>query len=424
MSDTTGLTAVPARNATRSANRGQEAAKRPLNIMWVTDHCCYDGILHAGGRLFYNVIPRFDPTRIRVFPCMMRTSDEVRALFDASPVRVNVFEKGPFDLTAIGTYVQQIKQNKIDVLHLHCYGTSTYGRIASLLTGVPCIIHDYDTDHYFPYTWYLGLADRILTGRTGGAIAASPLVREFMANKRKVDRRLIRLMLHPVLPEKFEPVPAEAVARMRAELEIPAGHKIVGAITKLAPERGNDFLLRAAAEVLKAQPDTTFLFVYSPTEFHRIPRGYSPTTHTIGRSKVRAELQEQAQELGILDRLRFYETIDVPDAIEAACDLIVAPFLNDRFSCARLLEAMAKGKPLVATDMGEQRELVKNGVNGYLVEPGNVRELAEKITDVLADPTARARMGQASLAVAREHGIEEFVARLEEWYSELASRKP
>jgi glycosyltransferase involved in cell wall biosynthesis len=289
---------------------------------------------------------------------------------------------------------------------------------------VPCIIHDYDTDHYFPYTWYLGLADRILTGRTGGAIAASPLVREFMANKRKVDRRLIRLMLHPVLPEKFEPVPAEAVARMRAELEIPAGHKIVGAITKLAPERGNDFLLRAAAEVLKAQPDTTFLFVYSPTEFHRIPRGYSPTTHTIGRSKVRAELQEQAQELGILDRLRFYETIDVPDAIEAACDLIVAPFLNDRFSCARLLEAMAKGKPLVATDMGEQRELVKNGVNGYLVEPGNVRELAEKITDVLADPTARARMGQASLAVAREHGIEEFVARLEEWYSELASRKP
>lgn len=424
MSETTGLTAVPARDASRSATPTPATAKRPINVMWVTDHCCYDGILHAGGRLFYNVIPRFDPARFKVFPCMMRTSDEVRALFDASPVRVNVFEKGPFDLTTVGTFVRQIKQNKIDVMHLHCYGTSTYGRIASLITGVPCIIHDYDTDHYFPYKWYLGLADRLLTGRTSGAIAATPLVREFMVNKRKVERNLIRLMLHPVLPEKFAPVPAEAVARMRAELEIPAGHKIVGAITKMAPERGNDFLLRAAAEVLKTQPDTIFLFVYSPTEFHRIPRGYSPTTHTIGRSKVRAEMEALAQELGILDRLRFYETIDVPDAIEAACDLIVAPFLNERFSCARLLEAMAKGKPLVATDMGEQRELVTNGVNGYLVEPGNVGALAEKITAVLADPAARARMGQASLAVARDHGIERFVAKLEEWYTDLASRKP
>jgi glycosyltransferase involved in cell wall biosynthesis len=396
---------------------------KPINVMWVTDHCCYDGILHAGGRLFYNVIPRFDPSRFKIFPCMMRTSDEVRALFDASPVRVNVFEKAPFDVTALATFVQQIRKNKIDVMHLHCYGTSTYGRLASKLTGVPCIIHDYDTDHYFPYKWYLAAADRVLAGQTGGAIAATPLVREFMVNKRKVDRGLIRLMLHPVLPEKFKPVPAEDVAHMRETLELPAGHALVTTITRLSPERGNDFLIKAAAEVLKARPNTIFLLVYSPTEFHRIPRGYSPSTHTIGRSKVRAELEDLARQLGIERSIRWYETIDVPDAIEAASDLIVAPFLNDRFTCARLLDAMAKGKPLVATDMGEQRELVKNGVNGYLVQPGNVRELADRIIAVLADPAARAKMGQASLAIAREHGIERYVEKLQEWYTELASRR-
>jgi glycosyltransferase involved in cell wall biosynthesis len=397
---------------------------KPINVMWITDHCCYDGILHAGGRLFRNVIPRFDSTRFRIFPCMMRTSDPVRALFDSSPVRVTVWEKQRFDLTTVATFLRWIKREKIDVLHLHCYGTSTYGRIAAFMTGVPCIIHDYDTDHYFPYGWYLHLADRILSPVTRGAIASSPLVREFMVNKRKVDPSLIRLMLHPVLPEKFLPVPHEDVIKMREHLEIPATHKIVGAITKLAPERGNDFLLRAAKEVLQRLPNTVFLFVYSPTEFHRIPRGYSPITHTIGRTKVRAELEDQAKELGIEQNIRFFETVDVPDAIEAACDLIAAPFLNERFSCARLLEAMAKGKPLVATDIGEQREIVKNNINGYLVQPDNVGDLAEKIVAVLASPEAQLRMGQQSRAVAEEHGIERFVQKLETWYTELANRTP
>ncbi len=394
-----------------------------LNVLWVTDHCCYDGVLHAGGRLFRHVIPRFDAERFRIVPCMMRTTDEVRAVFDRSPVKVTVFEKGKFDATAVLSFVRVVRREGIDVMHLHCYGTATYGRMASWITGVPSIIHDYDTDHYFPYRWYLRAADRLLAHVTRGAIAATPLVRQFMVGKRRVDPGKIRLMMHPVLPGKFEPVAEDEVRKMRARLQIPPGAKVVSALTKLAPERGNDFLLRAAREVGSRIPGTVFVFVYSPTEFHRIPRGYSPDTHTIGRVATRRELEALAQELGIHANIRFLETVDVPDAVEACSDVIVAPFLNERFTCARLLEAMAKGKPLIATDLGEQREIVKPGVNGYRVEPGNVRELADRLVAVLSDAGELARLGAGGRSVAEEYRIDRFVDRLEKWYVELAREK-
>ena len=391
-----------------------------LNILWATDHCCYDGILHAGGRLFLNVIPRLDPDRFRIIPCMIRSSDEVRAIFEDSPLDVTIFDKGPYNVTTALTFYQLIKREQIDVMHLHCYGTSTYGRIAGRLTNVPCVIHDYDTDFYFPYSWHLATVDRFLAPATAGAIASAPLVREFTVKRRKVDRQKVRLMFHPVLPERYEPAPKEDVLELRAKLDIPENAKVVGALTKLAPERGNELLLDAASEVLQVLPDTIFLFVYSPTEFHRLPRGYSTGTHRIGRDKNRAALEAQARALGIEKSIRFFETIDISNAIAACCDLVAAPFLSDRFSCARLLDAMAQGKPIVGTRLGEQREIIEDGINGYLVEP-DVKEFSTKIITILSDPDELANLEKGAKKLGQKYHIDSFARNLEDWYSALAN---
>lgn len=390
-----------------------------LNILWATDHCCYDGILHAGGRLFLNVIPRLDPRRFRIIPCMIRSSDEVRAIFEDSPLDVTIFDKRRFDITTILTFYRLIKKEKIDVLHLHCYGTSTYGRIAGMLTGVPCIIHDYDTDFYFPYSWYLAAIDRLLAPMTAGAIASAPLVREFTVKRRRVDPQKVRLMFHPVLPARYEPVPKEDILAARETLGIPENAKVVGALTKLAPERGNELLLEAAKEVLRVAPNTVFLFVYSPTEFHRLPRGYSAATHAIGRDKNRTALEARARDLGIEKNVRFFETVDISNAVAACCDLIAAPFLSDRFSCARLLDAMAQGKPIVGTRLGEQREIISDGVNGYLAEP-DAGDLSAKILAVLTDQNKLATLEKGAKKLAKKHHIDNFVQELEDWYTDLA----
>src|ERR1041384_6787221 len=169
--------ARPARRAPHSVGAPAWASDNSMtriNVLWVINHVCYDGSLHGGGRLYWNVLQHFEDSRIRVAPYLLRATEEIRRVFRDSPVPVRVLDKGKFDPATLWTFLRLIRENDIHVMHLHCYGASTFGRLASALTGVPAVIHDYDTEVYFPYPWYLRLADRALASRTDRAIAPSP----------------------------------------------------------------------------------------------------------------------------------------------------------------------------------------------------------------------------------------------------------
>ncbi len=391
----------------------------PINVLWAIDHVCYDGSLHGGGRLYWNVLPRFDSQRVRVTPCFLRATDTIREVFEESPVPVRILDKGTFDLTTLWTFLKLIKRERIQVMHLHCYGASTFGRLAGLCTGVPTIIHDYDTEVYFPYPSYLWLADRVLAPTTKHAIAASPMVKRFLIEKRKIDERKISMMFHGNPPESFAAVSSARVASVKEGLGIGEGTKVVGTVTKLGPQRGNDVLLEAAARILKTCSDVVFLVIYKATLYHRRPsRRYVKATQE-GESQLE-DLEAQTKRLGIEDNVRLVEWPERVGELVSACDLIVAPFLSERFSSVSLLEAMARGKPLIATDLGEQREMIRQGVNGYLVPPGDVGELASRVLELLTRPAERKRMGRQALATAREYSADAHARRLERLYEELA----
>ena len=394
----------------------------PINVLWAIDHVCYDGSLHGGGRLYWNVLPRFDPRRVRVIPCLLRATDTIREVFKDIPVPVRILNKGKFDPTTLWTFLKLIKADNIQVMHLHCYGASTFGRLAGLLAGVPTVIHDYDTEVYFPYPSYLRLADTMLAPTTRHAIAASPMVKRFLMEKRKISERKISMMFHGNPPDTFAAVSATGLAEARDRLGIGDATKIVVTITKLGPQRGNDILLEAAGLVLNTLPDAVFVVVYKTTLFHRLPsRRYVEVTR-LERDCHLNDLQEQAQRLGIEDKVRFIEWPENLSELVSACDLVVAPFLSERFSSVSLLEAMARGKPLIATDLGEQRELITQGVNGYLVPPGDAGALADRISECLAQPAEGvAEMGRQARATAREHSADAHARRLERLYVELAT---
>jgi len=393
---------------------------RPINVLWVIDHVCYDGSLHGGGRLYSDLVPRFDPRRVRVVPCLLRASDEIRRVFDASRVPVRILGKAKFDPTTLWMLLRLIKQERIDVLHLHCYASSTFGRIAGLLAGVPAIIHDYDTEVYFPYPAYLNLADRWLAPATSCAFAASPMVREFLIHRRRITPARIQTMFHAIPPERFVPVTPERVRHWRGVLGAGSHTRIIGTLTKLGPQRGNDILVRAASEVLRRHPDVLVVIAYQPTRFHRLPnRRYVPVLQT---DEIRADaLQRLADSLGLGDRLRLLESPRPWQELMAACDLIVAPFLSERFSSVQLLEAMAQGKPVIASDLGELREIIRDGVNGYLVPAGDVDALADRTAGLLDNRDALAAFGEAAKAAALQHSTDVYVQRLSTLYAELAS---
>jgi glycosyltransferase involved in cell wall biosynthesis len=392
-----------------------------VNVLWAIDHVCYDGSLHGGGRLYWHVLPRFDADRFRIVPCMLRADETIRKVFARGPVPVRILDKGKFDPTTLWTFLRLIKEEDIHVMHLHCYGASTFGRLAGLLSGVPAIIHDYDTEVYFPYPMYLGIADRVLAPMTRAAIAASPMVREFLVRKRKIKGRRIHMMLHAIPLEKYAPVPPGNLCKVRERLGVSEHTRIIGTVTKLGPQRGNEYLLKAAGEVLNAFPNALFLLVYKPTYFHRLPnRQYVPVARAEAEGKV-TELEALARRLGIGHKVRFIEWPEDIDELVAACDLIVAPFLSERFSSVNLLEAMAMGKPIIATDVGEQREVIENGINGYLVSPGDVQELAGRIVQVLTHPEELDHMGHQARTKSEQHSIDAYVQRLQRLYAELAT---
>ena len=393
-----------------------------INVLWVIDHVCYDGSLHGGGRLYWNVLPHFASSRIRVVPYLLRATPEIRRVFLDSPVPVGILDKGRLDPSTLATFLRLIKAEDIHVMHLHCYGASSFGRMASALTGVPAVIHDYDTEVYFRYPWYLWLADRVLASRTDRAIASSPMVRDFQVHRRKINDDRILRMFHAIPADRYEPVGADRIAAIRERLNVRADTRLVGTVTKLGPQRGTEVLLAAAARVVREVPDCCFVLLYQATHFHRLPsRKYVPVSAADVEAQVE-ELTGQIERLGLTESVRLVEWPANLGEYIAACEFVVAPFLSERFSSVHLLEAMAKGKPLVATALGEQGEIVKDGINGYLVPPGRAEELAGRIGQLLKNPAELQRLGDRAREDAERYSAPACARALEGLYAELAER--
>lgn len=405
-----------------SPEREREIPGAPLRVLWLIDHVCWDGSLHGGGRLFYNLLPRFDPRRVRVHPYFLRASDDVRRVFATAPVPVTILDKGKYDPTALTTLMGLCRRHEIDALHLFCYASSTFGRLAGTLLGIPTVIHDFDTQIYFPYPLYLKTLDRLLARGTGRAIAASPMCRDYMAEVRRVPRERIDLMPHAIPDACFaEDKPTRAETRARLGWD-PAAVTFC-AVTKLGPDRGNEELLDAFAGVAAERPEARLVIVYKPTLYHRVPAEYEGIDWIRDPDRMRANLEARVRALGLASQVSLVESLDDAEPYVIASDVVVAPFLHERFSSVHLLEAAALGRPAVATDLGEQRVFLRRDETGILVPPGDTAALGGALLRLAADPALRERMGVAARQAARAYSTSATASRLADLYEDLVLRR-
>jgi glycosyltransferase involved in cell wall biosynthesis len=398
-------------------------SSRPLRVLWLIDHVCYDGSLHGGGRLFRNLVPEFDPARVRVFPYFLRSSEEVRRVFADAPVPVPTLGKAKYDPTALLTVWRLCRRHSIDVLHLFCYASSTFGRLVGRAAGIPTVIHDFDTQIYFPYPLYLKVLDRLLAPATGRALAASPLTRDYMRDVRRVPEDRIDLMTHAVPGASFVRPTAEEAARLRGSLGWGGGEVVFAVATKLGPDRGNEFLLRAFSRAFAERPRARLVVIYKPTRYHRVPEEYGHIRGIRDTAGMRKSLDDLIAELKIGARVELVESLDQPEDYFRACDAVVVPFLHPRFSSVNLLEAFACGRPAIATALGEQGILVEHGTNGLLVPPGDEGALAAALERMADDGEGRRRMGDAAAETAARHSIRSAADRLSEMYESLAAAR-
>jgi glycosyltransferase involved in cell wall biosynthesis len=139
----------------------------------------------------------------------------------------------------------------------------------------------------------------------------------------------------------------------------------------------------------------------------------------LGDGELRATLETLARELGISDRTHFTSWwTDVPSAL-ADLDVVVLSSRNEGTPVA-LIEALAAGRPVVATDVGGVRHVVQNGETGWLCGPGDPDALARLLRRVIAQPEPSGRLAEAGrLRVAERFGYERLLAEHRSLYEEL-----
>ena len=193
--------------------------------------------------------------------------------------------------------------------------------------------------------------------------------------------------------------------RVRAELGLAAGTPLVGVVGRLVRDKGQDVFLDAAARVLSRRPDARFVLV--------------------GTGPLEQELRARASALGIAPAVSFLGFRDDMPEITAALDVSALPSVDCDASSAALKEALACGVPVVATDIGGAAEIVRDGVTGFIVPPGDPGRLAEGLLTLIEDPERSRAMGRAgSDEVAERFTPERLAGETLSVYRRVLDRAP
>src|ERR1700704_4939207 len=190
----------------------------PLNVLQVCDHLGWEGSrMHGVKRLFSWMIPRFDRDRFRVSLVSLRKKDLSEETLDTLGVDITYLERSKFDPRTLPALLQIVDARQIDILHLHGYGATTFGRLAGAIRRIPTIVHEHANLTDTP--GYQKAADRCLEPATDIALAVSKSTADFVIRARAVRPAKVKVVYLGVPLEEFSRErSAGEIAEARREL--------------------------------------------------------------------------------------------------------------------------------------------------------------------------------------------------------------
>ncbi len=293
-----------------------------------------------------------------------------------------------WDLGGLLRLSKFLRREPYQIVHTHTSKAGFVGRLAARLAGVPVIVH---TAHGFAFHEQ----------------SPAPVRRIYTALERLAARWCDRVIsvsefhrtwaieLGMCTPEQIMAIPngitdisrsrAVALPELRREMGARPDDLLVLSMARLASDKGLDHLIEAAA-------------ILPPTA-RRIQIVIA------GDGPDRERLERLAGSLRVTDRVKFLGfREDVPDLL-AASDMVVLPSLREGLSIA-MLEAMAASKPIVATNIGSQKEVAAHADIARLVQPADARELSDAIVRMATDQELMARLGANARIVYESHYTE------------------
>jgi glycosyltransferase involved in cell wall biosynthesis len=374
------------------------ATDKKVRVLLLNDHLGWNDQIHGVARLFLLWASHLDPRRFDVKICILREPGSLRRIFDERGLDVAYLNKSKFDPTTTTDLVKLIRKERIDLLHIQGYGSTTLGRLAGMITGVPMVVHFHDTRDYYPLIQQV--SDRLLGRFASAYLAVSQSAKVCWARRYRIDAERIKVLPNCTSLDEFIEPDTEQIDCERRHWGIAAETRIVGTVTRLFEGKGTEYLLQAAPTVLKAFPDTAFVIV--------------------GDGPRREELQEFAQQLGIQEHVVFTGYTKRIAPLLGMFDVKVLTSHHSEGSPLSVIEAMAMGKPVIVTDIVDT---VEDGVDGIVIPPRNAAVLAEKIVYLFSNRDEARRLGAAARKAARRFDVKNCVRTLEEVYEACQARR-
>ena len=270
-----------------------------------------------------------------------------------------------------------VKRHAIDLIHANSLSVALLGGIVARINGIPILMHK-------RYATSYGILDRFCERLLHRVILVSEATRWDFAPVAKQT-----LIYNGVDLDAFQASPEE-VATLRTELfsDEYCSTVLVGVVTRITPEKGIHFLVRAMQE-LKGRADVKLLIVGGP--YFQKDVDYMDT------------LKQEVADLGIKDSVIFTGFLSDTRIVTSLLDIVLVPSIIPEACPRTIIEAMAVGKPVIATPLGGSKELV-TPETGILVPPEDGSAIADAIATLATDGERLAAMGKA----ARNRAVQLF----------------
>lgn len=304
---------------------------------------------------------------------------------------------------------QLVRAERPVILHAFLSSANWRGLVVGRLLRVPIVITS--MRNVDVHTGFRGNAiERLLSSITDQVIANAGAVKDYVAEMHWVDPKRIRVVYNGI-----------SVGRVVGDAGAPVGEKVpsvtdppsveplpgsgptVTVVASLTPKKDHMTFLAAAASIASQMPETRFLVV--------------------GDGPLMAELTERARELGLGDAVTFTGSTDQVGEVLARTDVFALTSIKEGCSNV-ILESMAAGRPVVATAVGGNPELIEEGETGFLLPVGDYEGIARRVLELLRDDDLRRTMGAAGRErVLAKYTTERMVEDTMDFYLELLDER-
>lgn len=366
----------------------QQRAKAPLIVHMI------DELPRDGAEMLLLDLMRLRHPRLRYTVACLVRGGELQPEFERIGVPVTVFgRRRRYDPLLVLRVARWLRRQRAAIVHTHLFTADSYGRVAARLAGVPAVFSTVHNIAPAGAGWLRGVVARVLAASTTAVVGCSDEVANALVERDGFDPTRVRSIPNGIDLLRFGQTGGEGV---REEFGLGAERRLIGVVGRLHAQKGHaDLLLALAALAPQVRRELSCLI--------------------IGTGDLEHSLRARVLELGLEDCVVFTGMrTDVPRLV-AALDLFVMPSRWEGLPIA-LLEAMATSRAVLCTRVGGIPDVVVDGINGMLVEPGEVEALRAGIESLLADPSRAAEMGRR----ARVTVVDRFdITRTAAAYNEL-----